>query len=319
MNNKLEDNIWEEENLIEQSKKFENSGESVNKDSIVDMPNKKENENSKNIIKNEELIKRGTVYLITNLTNNKKYVGITIRSIEIRFREHLRDAFDNKRISHNKPICNAIRKYGKEKFKIELIEEFNNITQDFLLDRESINIDKYDTFIDNGKGYNLIKKSTQNLIYSKLTREKLHNNSIGNKNPFYGKKHNKNTKKILSELAKKKTGNKNPFYDKHPTKESIEKRLNTFKKNYKKENHPMFGRHHTKESKRKMSKRQKGLYLKDKNPAYDKKIYIFKNIETNEEFVGTQYDFRNKFKLKASTTSSLIHRRISLYKKWKLL
>lgn len=33
-----------------------------------------------------------TIYLITNKVNNKKYVGITSKSVEVRFAQHLKAA-----------------------------------------------------------------------------------------------------------------------------------------------------------------------------------------------------------------------------------
>lgn len=55
----------------------------------------------------------GVIYKITNIKNNKIYIGLTSKSIEHRFYYHLRD--DNQ----CRLLANAIRKYGKESFKIE--------------------------------------------------------------------------------------------------------------------------------------------------------------------------------------------------------
>lgn len=58
----------------------------------------------------------GIIYKITNTVNGKIYVGQTIRTVKERFRNHC-----------NKVGCtylhNAIKKYGKENFIIEVIEE----------------------------------------------------------------------------------------------------------------------------------------------------------------------------------------------------
>lgn len=58
------------------------------------------------------------VYAITNLINGKQYVGVTVTSIDARWRGHcseaLRDVTDTK-------LSRAIRKYGKKGFKIELL------------------------------------------------------------------------------------------------------------------------------------------------------------------------------------------------------
>ena len=61
------------------------------------------------------------IYTIINLINGKRYVGMTSKSLEIRFNGHLADA------RRNKPwiLHKAIRKYGENNFKIELLEETN--------------------------------------------------------------------------------------------------------------------------------------------------------------------------------------------------
>ena len=56
----------------------------------------------------------GVVYVITCLLDGMKYVGQTKRSIEQRFKEHA---------SAKNHLGNAIRKYGRENFKIEVLEE----------------------------------------------------------------------------------------------------------------------------------------------------------------------------------------------------
>lgn len=59
-----------------------------------------------------------TIYKITNLINNKVYVGQTSHSIYDRFTCHIENAERGKQFHLSK----AIRKYGKENFKIEALE-----------------------------------------------------------------------------------------------------------------------------------------------------------------------------------------------------
>jgi group I intron endonuclease len=59
------------------------------------------------------------IYKITNLINNKIYIGYTKKSLEERFNLHCKG--NNKML-----IVKAIKKYGKENFKIELLEESEN-------------------------------------------------------------------------------------------------------------------------------------------------------------------------------------------------
>lgn len=64
---------------------------------------------------------KSKIYKIVNDINGKIYVGKTNSSIEKRFKQHLRDAC--KKSEEKRPLYNAINKYGKEHFFIELIEE----------------------------------------------------------------------------------------------------------------------------------------------------------------------------------------------------
>jgi group I intron endonuclease len=57
------------------------------------------------------------IYLITNTCTNKKYVGKTIQKVENRFQQHIR--YSKK---HNTKLSNAIKKYGKKTFVIEILE-----------------------------------------------------------------------------------------------------------------------------------------------------------------------------------------------------
>lgn len=93
------------------------------------------------------------IYLITNIKNNKKYVGQVIqhRGYKIRFNEHICGT----KYSNSKRLYSAIKCYGKDNFKVELIED--NIPENIIDARESYYIDKYNTFYINGFGYNMTK------------------------------------------------------------------------------------------------------------------------------------------------------------------
>jgi len=54
------------------------------------------------------------VYQIVNKINNKKYIGITSRSLNKRFNEHKKQL--------NCGIASALVKYGEENFYIEKLE-----------------------------------------------------------------------------------------------------------------------------------------------------------------------------------------------------
>lgn len=88
------------------------------------------------------------IYKITNDINNKIYIGKTCLTIEERFKQHLKDAKSNYK---NRPLYDAILKYGKEHFKIELIEECNLSVEN---EREKYWIEFYNSYKN---GYNATK------------------------------------------------------------------------------------------------------------------------------------------------------------------
>ena len=95
------------------------------------------------------------VYKITNLVDGKCYVGKTKREIGQRFKEH-----------QNADSCigEAIRKYGAENFKIEVIEKC--ATANKLEIREKYWIKKFNTQFPNG--YNLVSGRLGNPKYKKF-------------------------------------------------------------------------------------------------------------------------------------------------------
>lgn len=82
----------------------------------------------------------GYVYCIENVLNNKKYIGITTRTIKERFAEHCKA---------ETYVGKAIRKYGAENFKVYKLD--TAISRKELCDLEVYYIEKYDTFRN---GYN---------------------------------------------------------------------------------------------------------------------------------------------------------------------
>ena len=81
---------------------------------------------------------------IVNNINQKIYIGKTEFSLEKRFKEHCRDAL--KESNRDRPLYRAMRKYGIENFRIELIEETSNPEE-----REIYWIEQYGSFKN---GYN---------------------------------------------------------------------------------------------------------------------------------------------------------------------
>lgn len=95
------------------------------------------------IIKVEIIL--GYIYKITNLINQKSYIGKTEKeNPNQRWIEHQKDAKKNR--NEKRPLYSALNKYGCENFSFEIIEQTND-----LINREIYWINLYQTY---GKGYN---------------------------------------------------------------------------------------------------------------------------------------------------------------------
>lgn len=87
------------------------------------------------------------IYKITNLTNGNSYIGQSI-DIEQRLKQHFRNAFNTHTHTFHYPLSRAIRKYGVDNFKTEILE---NTSVEELTLKEQYWIDYYNTLT---KGYN---------------------------------------------------------------------------------------------------------------------------------------------------------------------
>lgn len=103
------------------------------------------------------------LYKITNLVNGKLYVGITVNP-KIRERQH----FTKK--TTNSLVCRAVKKYGRENFKFEVLCIG---TKDYILDLEVKAIEVYNSSAINGHGYNI------------------HSGGLGGSEPRRGKMHSR--------------------------------------------------------------------------------------------------------------------------------
>lgn len=91
------------------------------------------------------------VYVITNSVNGKKYVGLTTCKLKKRWNEHMCAA--NNGVM--RPLYKAMRKYGIAAFTIEEVATSNNIENLKLIEIEYIQ--KLNTYLPEGKGYNLTR------------------------------------------------------------------------------------------------------------------------------------------------------------------
>lgn len=86
------------------------------------------------------------IYKITNIQNNKIYIGQTIRPVQDRFNRHINDALHN---IIDTRFARAIRKYGKDNFSLEIIDTAQS--QNKLNDKERYWIQYYNSVKE---GYN---------------------------------------------------------------------------------------------------------------------------------------------------------------------
>lgn len=90
------------------------------------------------------------IYIIKNNINNKVYIGQSI-NIHKRIQEHFWKSECSKDVSYNSALHLAIRKYGKEHFYYEILEECDASLLD---EREKEYIKQYNSISPNG--YNIL-------------------------------------------------------------------------------------------------------------------------------------------------------------------
>lgn len=240
---------------------------------------------------------KNLVYITTNLITDKKYVGSHFGRI------------DDLYLGSGNLIIRAIKKYGKQNFKREILKECKTIKQARNL--ESYFIKKYNTLFPNG--YNISKtggigilgkswgnhteevrkklsKSHTGLIKSEITKERL-SKSLKGKNTWT--KGSKRSKEFCERAKQQMLGNRNGLGKKRSDNSKIKYSLSKQGKN-----NPMFG-----------------MYG-NKNPNYDNTIYKFKNNNTNEIFEGTKFELAKRLGTISSSIKRVIDGKRLHYKKW---
>lgn len=132
------------------------------------------------------------IYKVTNIINNKIYIGQTIHELEIRKRQH-ENAF---KYGAKNAFAKAINKYGKENFRWEIIDKANSI--DELNKKEEYYIKFYHS-LTTENGYN-IKYGGNNNIMPDVVKKKISIAQLGEKNHMYGKTGalNSTSKKVIN-------------------------------------------------------------------------------------------------------------------------
>ena len=125
------------------------------------------------------------IYKITNKINGKAYIGQTIRPVEYRFHRHINDAMHNVLDTH---FARAIRKYGPDKWQLEIID--NAETQEELNQKEQYWIRHYNSVEEGYNETDAINKCGGNTYQSKteeemeVIKDKIRQTKLGAKNPM---------------------------------------------------------------------------------------------------------------------------------------
>ena len=193
----------------------------------------------------------GYIYETTNLINGKKYIG-----------KHKSNKFDYNYYGSGIGLKKALNKYGKENFKVIILEKIQTNQKDLDL-KEIYYIEKYNAVKD--KNYYNQSYGAENegwAGYNKAAKEK-------NYNSFKGKHHTKETKLKISKKRKE-------YYKKYGFPEETRKKISKANKGkvvseetkQKMRNHKF-----TKEHREKISKAQSGK----NNSMYGK--HLSKNVK----------------------------------------
>lgn len=269
----------------------------------------------------QEIEKVSGVYKIINKVNNKYYIGSS-NNIHKRWNEHKRTLNENKH--HSQYLQRSWNKYGPESFDFLIIE--SNINEKDLLIKEQEYLNKVNKIECFNSSYIAGK-----IEMNELTRKKI---SISNT----GKKLSEETKqklrlfnlgKKLSEETKQKIGdihrgNKAPWRDKNIyefyNKITNEKFEGTRINFYTKYN---LDRRHVNNVIHKKEKSVRGWILEERMNDFhgkcDKTIYTFKNINTEELFIGIRFDFYTKYNLIRSNVDHIIKGRRKSHRGWILV
>lgn len=145
----------------------------------------------------------GIIYKVTNLINQKIYIGQTAKGLEERRYMH---EYESKKEKTTKIFHKAIKKYGKENFSWEIID--TALSKEELIQKEIDWIRRCNTYIgfDNHNGYNM---------------------TTGGEGGGYA--HTEETKKLLSEMKKGIFGVDHPMYGRHHTDDTKDKMRNAHK------------------------------------------------------------------------------------------
>ena len=139
------------------------------------------------------------IYKIEILIEAKVYVG-SAKNIEKRKKEHFNALKNN--THKNKHLQNAWNKYGEKNFQFSVLEY---VEPTLLITREQYYMDLYKSY-DRKLGYNIAPKAgnTLGIVPSEETKEKIRKKLIGRKSTRVNYVVSDETKKNMSDSAKRK-------------------------------------------------------------------------------------------------------------------
>lgn len=126
------------------------------------------------------------IYCIKSIDTGKVYVGKSV-NVKARWYAHrsaLKDTAFNKK-KCNRRLWADVQKFGIDRFEFSILEQFEEVEESVLSDREVFWMDKLQAY-DSGKGYNLMRDSSTSTLVSESTRAKHRANGIGITNPNWG-------------------------------------------------------------------------------------------------------------------------------------
>ena len=157
---------------------------------------------------------KGVIYCYTNKINGKRYVGQTINELKTRHRLHMNAVrFTSNKRDNETPIHRAMRKYGIENFKLEILI-MNCVDYDRLNNYEKFYIKRFKS-LANQNGYNVSDGGLNGNKFAGKTEEEMDKwkrelsearkrKYSGKNHPWYGRKHSEETKRKISEAHKGK-------------------------------------------------------------------------------------------------------------------
>lgn len=177
----------------------------------------------------EAKVMKSGIYKIQNLNNGKVYIGSTT-NFQDRFKNHKNKL--NRNSHFNDYLQKSWNKHGGTNFKFEILLYCSKEDLEFYEQRA---IDEYNA-CNRSKGYNLIPQADRTTI-NEETKQKISESVSGENNPFYGKVHDEETRKLISENTPD-NGIEPPTYWK--------------------EDHPLYGKERSEECKEKIGKANRG-------------------------------------------------------------